>query len=1039
MVRQVWLPLALSLSLLGCQWFRPNAVSGPAAGAAARASTRGTLKAPTASALIGMDGATLIGMDGATLIGMDGATLIGMDGATLKGELRAPAGLIGMDGATLIGMDGATLIGQDGATLIGLDGATLQSARSQALSKAALPRSGGGPRFALTALKEGVKAGIAVYLRTADGKFITGKDGTLLVARTDAAGRFAFPGLRAPKGVIFFAAIGRAEGQIKGLRAVYPKDQDPAKPVRLDSASTLTTCWIEHRVLPEQRDAVESLGRLSAAVAESARQHAVRVLAEDTAKQLEARLPSELAETLDTVAKQAGNLVLAQALAEVRRVMTLAGLSACRADEAAAEVALPLPVGLAAAPDGSVFVSGQFSGYLLRLDPVGRVQHVAGPCRPESKVNVPFERLAVSSDGWLYLGSRAGQGVWRCRYDGTEFTRVVGTDDLTDPLAKLAAGSLAQKQPVKLAKGLSAKRLEDTEVTALAPGKDGTLWMAVKYSLDDLPPVRVLQLDASGTVRDFTPDPVGATADNKGNLREIVGLAEARDGALWAWFGNGDGSRLYRRPVGGAWRALNSDLRCDPYLSTMVPYGADQVLLSVSGDHEGARHGLELVDAEGKLTPFAGEGPAGFQSELVDKARARFSRPAGLAVTADGTVLVADHDNATLRAIAPSGQVRPVLGSRVAPGVLAREAPLAMPLGLTLDPKGRPVVVEAGSHAVRRLEEGALALIAGGEAGFTGHARARGTMLENPVDIAAAGEDFYLVEQRPRRLRKLYANGEVETMAGGGKQTKWTGAPGQPARDFQFEEMLGLAVTKAGLPVFGGRLQNANGTWFDALWRVEADGSLVRLAGTDRLEMAELERDTTLPALDVPLERIMAVAVAPDGGIAFAEFPDLRVEGVSTGSEPNTRILRLSPDGKLSVLAGGPLKRIALKFLSGELAREVDVPAHETGLLTPRGLAYDAEGRLYIGEVGTRGMEGFADFLGVSAGLVYQFGIEWPDLWGRIRRLESNGHLVTLAGLGLPDSGTSVRSPAALAIAPDGRIVFLDMATSQLKELAPPK
>jgi len=921
------------------------------------------------ASLTGLDGASLIGLDGASLVGLDGASLVGLDGATLSGELKLPPGLIGLDGASLIGLDGSSY-----------------------------KRAGG---YALKATEERPVAGAWVYLRDAEGRFVVGADKQLLRAQTDAEGRFAFPNLKAERGIFFYAALGRKGDELLGVTAIRPKDQ--VAPVRVDVASTLLASWVKEDVLPKQSDRQLSLSRLTDELNAKAREAAVKLLNPELTAAIKQLGSGEVAARARQLALR--NRGFGEVLEEMRRVMTLAGLNACENGTSALAVPVPLPIGLAAAPDGSFYVTSHYTGQVVRVDPNGLYENILGACKEDSRGIASYDELVVGGDGKLYLSSRSIGAMWRCNLDGSGLKR----------------WNLVGEQLVESDRLLDLDFVPDAFVAA---GQNGTVW--VKYA-------NLTNVAPGGTNASWTGGLACLDANGKVIRRvnrpgsdELLSATETPDGALWVLgrlrgvFGIHRLARDTEDFQSISLKGLENSVSA--HAASLLAEPDNTILLTVGGS--ASRHAIYRISPLPEAAPelWAGGATSGVNMESVNRLEAQFSRPSRLARRKDGAVLVADYDNGLIHAIQGDVVTR-VAGSRAQYEELAAESPLAIPQGLTLGAQGRPVLAETGAHAIRRLQDGKLVKIAGGQSGFTGHARASATLLGAPSEVAAVGDDFFLVEADGWRVRRLYANGEIESVTAGEEgRTEWE--PERPlAREYHFEAMLGLTTMPDGRPVFSGQLQNSSGEYFEGVWRVELDGRLTHLAGSPSATLTSVFSGKNGPGVEFPLGKILSLAVGPD-------------ESIYMGDVRSCQILRLKPDGQMERFIGGGTLATAAALLGDWLQQPSAVPALEAAIAVPRGLAFDQQGRLLVSEAGTRVVKALSELFDLPKALLLVATTAVPDVDGRIRRLESDGRLVTLAGVGAPAGrDTLVRNPMSIVVDPQGQLLFIESHSRQLKSL----
>jgi len=135
---------------------------------------------------------------------------------------------------------------------------------------------------------------------------------------------------------------------------------------------------------------------------------------------------------------------------------------------------------------------------------------------------------------------------------------------------------------------------------------------------------------------------------------------------------------------------------------------------------DGANNAVRRIDPLGTVTPFAGS-QFGLPGQLDGRGTsATFTDPFGLALDADGNLLVAERAGARVRLVSPAGAVSTLAGTGVpwgtdGPGAAAS---FVAPQGLAADlaaSRGRRVyVADTGMHAIRALVPVADASVAGG-------------------------------------------------------------------------------------------------------------------------------------------------------------------------------------------------------------------------------------------------------------------------------------------------------------------------------------
>ena len=226
----------------------------------------------------------------------------------------------------------------------------------------------------------------------------------------------------------------------------------------------------------------------------------------------------------------------------------------------------------------------------------------------------------------------------------------------------------------------------------------------------------------------------------------------------------------------------------EPYALAPLPGGS-----VVVADTE--NHCIRLIAAGGgAVSTLAGKGgEKGFADGPA--AAARFNRPHGVVVGADGVIFVADRCNHRVRRI-KDGAVTTFAGSGENGGAdgVGAAASFNYPQGLALGPGGVLYVTEYWGNRVRMISPaGAVTTLAGGgEEGFAdGRGAAARFNYPTGITVDAAGIVF-VADEGNHRIRRI-TNGVVDTLAGSGEEGFADGA-GAAA---QFNCPDGLALDPA--------------------------------------------------------------------------------------------------------------------------------------------------------------------------------------------------------------------------------------------------
>jgi len=199
---------------------------------------------------------------------------------------------------------------------------------------------------------------------------------------------------------------------------------------------------------------------------------------------------------------------------------------------------------------------------------------------------------------------------------------------------------------------------------------------------------------------------------------------------------------------------------------------------------DSANNAIRRITPDGMVTTLAGGGPAGYQDGRGPQAQ--FNGPLGVAIDAQGRIVVADTYNDRIRVITPGGDVSTLAGDGI-PGAIdgvAAAARFDTPGGVAVDRAGNVLIADTGNGAVRVIDSA-------GQVATRTTQYAEG--LVRPVGIAAIeGGDIYVTDDRGRVV-EIHGDGTGRVIAGSVAGFR-DGAGG----DARFRRPSGVAAFSAG-------------------------------------------------------------------------------------------------------------------------------------------------------------------------------------------------------------------------------------------------
>ncbi len=399
----------------------------------------------------------------------------------------------------------------------------------------------------------------------------------------------------------------------------------------------------------------------------------------------------------------------------------------------------------------------------------------------------------------------------------------------------------------------------------------------------------------------------GAGATESG-LYVPASLSFAPDGRLyWVDLGN---RRVRVVEVDGTVRTLldANTPEIERASESFAPY---DVCVGLQGEiyvADRGNHSIWRRSAAGEVRRFAGAGPRGFAGDGGPATEALLADPRGVAVGSDGSVYIADYANGRVRRVEVNGQIGTWSGNGDVADwqgrILAHHASFR-PEDIAVDSEGRVLIADALRPRLLRHE-----------ADFSVVEVARFGEAAQIVDVVVGADGSYWVADYGQyKVWRVRATGQIEPVAGdGGWRASGDGGAASNAtlyqpRDVLYDKAGNLYIADAG----NHRVR-----------RVRPDGQIERVAGSG---MVGFSGDGG-PALLAQLNEPTALALDATGTLYIADAG-------------NGRVRRIGSDGRIHTVAGA---------VDGVLAG--NGWALQTALLRPYDVALDADGQLYIADVG---------------------------------------------------------------------------------------
>lgn len=634
----------------------------------------------------------------------------------------------------------------------------------------------------------------------------------------------------------------------------------------------------------------------------------------------------------------------------------LAGTSASvstSADGTGQEAQFDAPRGVAIDRDGTIYVADTRNNIVRKITSSGVVTTLAGTGGTEgatngtgaqARFNEPFG-VAVDDAGNLYVADASNNAIRKITAAGVVTTFAGGG----------AAG-------IDDGSGTSARF---DEPRGICIDSTGTLYVA------DYDNHTIRKITSAGVVTTIAGRAdVPGSADGQGTaatFRGPMGIAVDSTGVVYV---ADSGNRAIRRiAASGAVTTLTVTGATLGEIRGIAVNTSGTLLVADYGTHV-----IRSITTAGVASTLAGTVDAPGTSDGAGSS-ARFHYPSAVAIASDGSLVIADTDNDTIRRVR-DGSVTTIAG--LAGRVLTADgqgttARFDAPYATAVDATGVVYVADTSAHVIRRIgTDGVVTTFAGLPGAFgIDDGTGDGARFYGPTGVAVdSAGNLYVADSMNSTVRKITPARVVTTFAGSGRSRGATDGTGSAAR---FSQPFGVAVDGAGTVYVTDSQVNT-------IRKITAAGVVTTLAGqsgssgsTDGTGTAArftvpygitVDSTGTLYVVDHGNHTIRKVT---SSGVVTTLAGTAGSSGSTNGSGASARFnypsgITVGRDGTVYV-ADTDNQIIRAVTASGEVTT-VGGTANRAGttdgvgtaalLFNPKGITISSDGKLYIADLGSR-------------------------------------------------------------------------------------
>lgn len=223
---------------------------------------------------------------------------------------------------------------------------------------------------------------------------------------------------------------------------------------------------------------------------------------------------------------------------------------------------------------------------------------------------------------------------------------------------------------------------------------------------------------------------------------------------------------------------------------------------------EDARHRIRRIDPDGLISVVAGTGSYGLSGDGGPATSAKLNSPGDIAVSADGSIYIADTNNHRIRRIDSNGFISTIAGTGTGTdgggfsgdGDIAVNAQLKYPNAVAIGPDGSLYIADSGNNRIRRIGiNGIITTVAGnGLDGFHSNGgQATQASLNHPNSIIVTSDGTLIISDfYNHQIHQVTQDGIIRTVAGNGMQG-YSG-DGDVATEAQLYYPCGIALSPDG-------------------------------------------------------------------------------------------------------------------------------------------------------------------------------------------------------------------------------------------------